>query len=67
MGKLPSAWTFLRCSHIFREGNVCADILVSMEHSFVAFNWLDFLPLVLQDDRMIFLRDKLRVPSYPMV
>jgi hypothetical protein len=54
----------LRWSHIFREGNACADRLASMGYSFVAFNWWDSLPLVLQDD---LLRAKLDVPSYRMV
>jgi ribonuclease HI len=54
----------LRWSHIFKEGNVCADILASMGHSLVAFNWWDSLLLVLRDD---FLRDKLGVPSYRLV
>jgi hypothetical protein len=54
----------LRWSHIFREGNACADRLASMGHSFVAFNWWDSLSLVLRDN---FLRDKLGVSSYRLI
>jgi hypothetical protein len=50
-------------SHIFRESNICADRLASMRHSFVAFIWWDYLPLVSQDD---FLRVKLDVPNYQL-
>jgi hypothetical protein len=51
-------------SHIFREGDACADRLESMGHSFVVYNWWDSLPLVLRDT---FLREKLGVPSYRLV
>ncbi|GAU50560.1 hypothetical protein TSUD_180300 [Trifolium subterraneum] len=49
----------IRWSHIYREGNSCADKLANLGHSFAQFKWWDSLPLELQDD---FLRDKLGLP-----
>jgi ribonuclease HI len=53
--------TNLRWSHIYREGNSCADKLANLGHSFVHLKWWDSLPLELRDD---FLRDKLGIPCF---
>ena len=48
-------------SHIFREGNSCADKLASMGHSSVGVVWLDSLPIDLKLD---FYRDRCGFPNY---
>ncbi|KEH15785.1 hypothetical protein MTR_0553s0050 [Medicago truncatula] len=48
-------------SHIFREGNCCADKLASLGHSSVGQVWLDILPTDLYLD---FFRDRCRLPNY---
>jgi ribonuclease HI len=53
--------TNLRWSHIYREGNSCADKLANLGHSFVHLKWWGSLPLELRDD---FLRDKLGIPCF---
>jgi hypothetical protein len=48
-------------SHIFREGNCCADFLANLGHSMVGTNWLDTLPGALRFD---FFRDRCGLPNY---
>jgi len=46
-------------SHIFREGNVCADMLASMGHSVDGAVWLSILPSGFQPD---FYSDRCSLP-----
>jgi ribonuclease HI len=48
-------------SHIFREGNCCADKLANMGHSMVGEIWLNALPADLKYD---FFRDRCGLPNY---
>jgi ribonuclease HI len=48
-------------SHIFREGNCCADRLAALGHSIVGDIWLDILPDELKID---FFRDRCGLPNY---
>jgi len=48
-------------SHIYREGNCCADILAALGHSMVGEVWLDTLPEELKID---FFRDRCGLPNY---
>jgi len=48
-------------SHIFREGNSCADKLASLGHSSIGAVWLDSLPT---DLRLDFFRDRCGLPNY---
>jgi ribonuclease HI len=48
-------------THIFREGNICADKLASHGHSIAGFMWWDSIPPFLYDS---FLHDKLGLPCY---
>jgi len=47
-------------SHIFREGNCCADKLAYLGHSIVGAIWLDNLPTDLWLD---FFRDRCGLPN----
>jgi len=49
------------CSHIYREGNCCADKLGEYEHAVVGTIWLDFMPSSLLAD---FARDRIGLPNY---
>ncbi|GAU50370.1 hypothetical protein TSUD_284680 [Trifolium subterraneum] len=51
----------LKWSHIFREGNACADKLASLGHACPQLRWWSPLPPTLRDD---FLQDKLGFPQY---
>jgi ribonuclease HI len=51
----------LRWSHIYREGNACADKLANLGHSFVDLKWWNSMPLELRDAT---LHDSLGLPSY---
>jgi ribonuclease HI len=48
-------------SHIFREGNSCADKLANHGHTIIDFTWWDSLPQFL---RGAFMNDKLGFPCY---
>ncbi|XP_024630561.1 uncharacterized protein [Medicago truncatula] len=48
-------------SHIFREGNSCADKLASMGHDIADVVWLDTLPTSVSLD---FFRDRCGLPNY---
>jgi ribonuclease HI len=48
-------------SHIFREGNCCADKLANHGHLIPGFLWWDSLPLFVRDD---FLRDRFGLVNY---
>jgi ribonuclease HI len=48
-------------SHIYREGNVCADRLANMGHSVQGAVWLSSLPPLLGSD---FFRDRCGLPNY---
>jgi ribonuclease HI len=48
-------------SHIFREGNCCADRLANMGHSLQGSVWLDVLPAALYLD---FFRERVGLPNY---
>ena len=48
-------------SHIYREGNSCADKLAFLGHSAIGAVWLDRLPTVLSLD---FFRDRCGLPNY---
>jgi hypothetical protein len=48
-------------SHIYREGNICADRLASHGHTIVDALWWDSLPYFLRD---LFLHDKLGMHCY---
>jgi len=48
-------------SHIYREGNVCADRLANMGHAVQGAVWLSALPLELSFD---FFRDRCGLPNY---
>jgi ribonuclease HI len=48
-------------SHIYREGNNCADKLANLGHSIVGDIWLDNLPAALNID---FFRDRCGLPNY---
>ncbi|KEH26820.1 hypothetical protein MTR_6g075360 [Medicago truncatula] len=54
-------WIQVIASHIYREGNCCADYLANMGHSVVGAVWLDSLPLALGFD---FFRDRSGWPNY---
>jgi len=49
------------CSHIFREGNCCADGLADMGHAVTDTSWFTTLPPLLLAD---FARDKNGLPNY---
>jgi len=48
-------------SHIFREGNTCADRLANLGHSVVGEVWLSALPSEIQHD---FLADRCGLPRF---
>jgi len=48
-------------SHIFREGNCCADKLAALGHSIVGEIWLDNLP---DEVKIDFYRDRYGLPNY---
>jgi len=48
-------------SHIFREGNCCADMLAAMGHTLTAATWFHTLPAPLLAD---FSRDLNGLPHY---
>jgi len=48
-------------SHIFREGNCCADMLVNMGHDIQGSVWISTLPTELHLD---FFRDRVGLPNY---
>jgi len=48
-------------SHIFREGNCCANRLANMGHTMEGSVWLDMLPMELHLD---FFRDRVGLPNY---
>jgi len=48
-------------SHIYREGNNCADKLASLDHTTIGKVWLDRLPPILSLD---FFRDRCGFPTY---
>jgi len=48
-------------SHIFREGNCCADTLANLGHSMIGEIWLDTLPDEVKAD---FFRDRCSLPNY---
>ena len=48
-------------SHIFREGNCCADKLATLGHSIVGEIWLDNLP---DEVKIDFYRDRCGLPNY---
>lgn len=48
-------------SHIFREGNSCADKLANMGHGIIGSIWLDTLPYEIHSD---FYRDRIGLPNY---
>ncbi|CAJ2635777.1 unnamed protein product [Trifolium pratense] len=65
---LRNRWlTFLACgvtlqwSHIYREGNLCADKIANLGHAYNNLEWWESLPSLLRDD---FLRDMLGIPQY---
>jgi hypothetical protein len=49
------------CSHIFREGNCCADMLAAMGHTLTATTWFHTLPAPLSVD---FSRDRNGLQNY---
>ncbi|XP_024636367.1 uncharacterized protein [Medicago truncatula] len=49
------------CSHIFREGNCCADKLAFIGHSLTSTVWFDSLPPTLAVD---FARDRSGLPNF---
>ena len=49
------------CSHIFREGNCCADKLASFGHALTDTIWYSSLPLSLST---AFARDRNGLPNY---
>jgi ribonuclease HI len=51
----------LASSHIFREGNTCADRLANHGHSIIDFTWWNSLPQFLRGP---FINDKLGLPCY---
>ncbi|GAU31973.1 hypothetical protein TSUD_359180 [Trifolium subterraneum] len=51
----------LKWSHIFREGNACADKLASLGHACPQLRWWSSIPSTLRDE---FLHDKLGLPQY---
>lgn len=48
-------------SHIFREGNCCADMLANMGHTMQGSVWLDLFPAELYLD---FFWDRVGLPNY---
>jgi ribonuclease HI len=48
-------------SHVFREGNCCADKLANHGHNIMGFHWWDSMPPFLQED---FYRDRYGVPNF---
>jgi len=49
------------CSHIYREGNCCADRLAALGHGVSGMAWFDRLPPSLLFD---FTRDRNGLPNY---
>jgi len=49
------------CSHIYREGNCCADGLAALGHGLSGLVWFDRLPPTLSFD---FSRDRNGLPNY---
>jgi len=49
------------CSHIFCEGNCCADKLATYGHSVTCIVWLTSLPQTLMED---FTRDRNGLPNF---
>jgi len=49
------------CSHVYREGNYCVDILADFGHSISGTVWLDSLPQSLSAD---FFRNRMGLPNY---
>jgi len=66
--KLRNRWancvnygTQLPSSHVFHEGNTCADKLANHSHTIQGMLWWDYLPTLIQDD---FFRDCYGLPNY---
>ncbi|GAU24780.1 hypothetical protein TSUD_356100 [Trifolium subterraneum] len=51
----------VKYSHIYREGNACADKLANEGHVVTNYTWWDSMPACIKDE---FLQDKLGFPSY---
>jgi len=51
----------LICSHIYREGNCCADVLASLGHELLDTTWLHVMPVSLSFD---FTRDRNGLPNF---
>jgi ribonuclease HI len=51
----------LQWSHIYREGNSCADKIANLGHAYNNLEWWESLPSLLRND---FLRDTLGLPQY---
>jgi hypothetical protein len=49
------------CSHVYREGNCCADKLADFGHSITGSVWIGSLPRPLAAD---FFRDRVGLPNY---
>jgi hypothetical protein len=52
---------FVICSHIFREGNGCADTMTSLGHDLTVTSWYHSMPALLAVD---FARDRHGLPNY---
>jgi len=52
---------FVICSHIFREGNGCADTMASLGHNLTVTSWYHSMPASLAVD---FARDRHGLPNY---
>ena len=52
---------FVICSHIFREGNGCADTMASLGHNLTVTSWYHSMPASLAVD---FARDEHGLPNY---
>jgi len=52
---------FVICSHIYREGNCCADIMADMGHGLTVTSWYHNLPASLAAD---FARDRHAMPNF---
>jgi len=52
---------FVICSHIYREGNCCADALASLGHELPDTTWFHIMPVSLSID---FNKDRNGLPNY---
>jgi len=52
---------FVICSHIYREGNCCADIMANFGHGLTVTSWYHNLPASLAVD---FARDRHGMPNF---